>query len=94
MTAEDATERDHHFFSVLGLAVEAARLGRLQVRFELTDGSSVAGVPAESALVSEAGDVELDHSGARADVTLGETVVMLERVRWFAVERPQPGADA
>lgn len=81
-------DREHHFFSVLGGAVEAARLGGLCVRVELEDGRIVEGVPEESPLSQGRGETEIDDSGVRADLVLGDTLVMTSRVRCFVVERP------
>lgn len=81
-------ERDHHFFSMLGDAVEAARLGRLRVRVELDDGSVVEAVPEESPLADGKDVTEVDSSGVRADLELGDTIVMVRRIRRFTVDRP------
>ncbi|MBA2347937.1 MAG: hypothetical protein H0V81_06535 [Solirubrobacterales bacterium] len=85
----DDDDRENHFFSVLGGAVEAARIGGLCVRVELEDGTTVEGVPEDSPLAEGKNVTEIDHSGVRADLVLGDTLVMVSRIRRFAVDRPQ-----
>ena len=81
-------DRDHHFIGLLGSAVEAARIGALCVRVELDDGSSFEGVPEDTVLVQGEHESEIDESGVRADLVLGNTLVMLRQVRRFSVDRP------
>ncbi len=87
----DEEDRDHHFFSMLGTAVEAARLAGLCVRVALEDGTEVAAVPTESPLSEGRNVTEIDHTGVRADLVLGDTVVMARRVQGFMIDRPGHG---
>ncbi len=93
MSTPDDHERDHHFFSVLGVAVEAARLGQLCIRVELEDGTTVQAVPTASPYSERENVTEVDDSGVREDLELGDTVVMTRRVVGFTVDRPEPRSE-
>lgn len=81
-------DRHHHFFGVLGEAIEAARLGGLRVHVRLEDGRELHGVPEESPLAEGPRDTQVDHTGVRADLVLDDEVIMLTRVTRFAIDRP------
>ena len=54
---------------------------------ELDDGSTVEGVPYGRADAEDHGE-ELDHSGTRRELEIGDTVVETARVRRYCVTRP------
>ena len=81
-------DRRHHFVSVLGEAVDSARLAGLCLHLVLEDGTEVSGVPQETPLAHGPNETEIDDSGVRADLEIDGTLIMVERVARFAIDRP------
>jgi hypothetical protein len=84
-----ADEQLEQFFHMLGSCLDQARVGGMPVRLALADGSKVEGVPTEPA-TSVGAEQDIDQTGTRRFVEVGDRVVALEHVQSYAVARPTP----
>jgi hypothetical protein len=76
-----------HFFIMVGRLLDDARLGRLEVRLVMRDGTALDGVPDEWA--SRADGEELDDTGYVREVAIGGVRVDLAEVRQATVVHPE-----
>ena len=74
-----------HFLATVGELLDAARIGRLQIRIELADGRFVEGTPGPG---TRDGREQLDDTGQPRVVDVGGTPVPLAAVRQATLIAP------
>ncbi len=81
-------DRDGHFLVMLGTCCEDARLAGLPVRLQVRGGGAVKGVPAVP--VMDLGDHEsqIDDTGLRPSVCIGDQWVRVADIEAFCISRP------
>jgi hypothetical protein len=77
------------FFVMVGSLCDDARLAGLEVEVTLEDGTVVDGVPAAPAEAARSRE-QLDETGYRRNIVIGEVQVHLPAVRRVTVGRPGP----
>ena len=86
MDDDEIDDRTAQFLIIVGDVCESARVARLPVTVQTYDGRSLTGVPGRAA--SMGGDSQVDETGMRRSIAVGDEDVELETVSTITVDVP------